>query len=103
MALPVVLAGAGGLLLGAFIIWLVCRSGSAGLATRLEEREAELVRVREQVAQAEGLRTEVGRLEATLAAERVTSAEKLALVDEARLRLQDAFKALSADALKANS
>ena len=49
------------------LAWLVRRSGTAGLASRLE---------------------------ATLAAERVASAEKLAPVDEARLRPQDAFKTL---------
>ena len=48
-------------------------------------------------------RAQAAALEATLAAERAASADKLGLLDDARARLGDAFKAVSADALRASS
>jgi DNA recombination protein RmuC len=79
------------------------RARGAAVAARLEERIADCARLQQQVAAAEELRAQVGRLEAQLETERQTWTEKVALIDEARLRLQDAFKALSADALRANN
>lgn len=46
------------------------------------------------------LREDLARREAELAGERARSAEKLALLEDAAARLRDAFKALSADALR---
>ncbi len=49
------------------------------------------------------LQAEVVRLRTLLDAERKASGEKLRLLDEAQAKLSDAFKALSADALKSNN
>jgi DNA recombination protein RmuC len=49
------------------------------------------------------LQAEVVRLRTLLDAERRTAAEKVRLLDEAQARLSDAFKALSAEALKSNN
>jgi DNA recombination protein RmuC len=54
-----------------------------------EEREAALIRA--------------ARLETELQAERRTAAEKLAVVQDAEVKLRDAFAALSADALRQNN
>ena len=97
------LGAAAGLALGALLAWLVIRARGAAVAALLEERIADCARLQQQVAAAEELRAQVGRLEAQLETERQTWTEKVSLIDEARLRLQDAFKALSADALRANN
>lgn len=76
-----------------------------------EERIAELQRnLNDHIAQISTLRQENTNLrfnEASLMTrldeERKASAEKLAILDEAQKKLQDAFKALSADALKSNN
>ncbi|NLA10521.1 MAG: DNA recombination protein RmuC [Firmicutes bacterium] len=47
--------------------------------------------------------TRLAELETTLAEERKLNREKLALLNEAQQKLSDAFKALSADALKSNN
>jgi DNA recombination protein RmuC len=49
------------------------------------------------------LKSRVSELQTRLTAEQKLSAEKLSLLQEAQARLSDAFKALSADALKTNS
>lgn len=50
-----------------------------------------------------GLKATTSRLETTLEKERRAADEKLALLNEARQQLSDAFKALSAEALKSNN
>jgi len=73
----------GGLLLGALAVWLYLRADRVTLQARGEaDRRA---------------------LEAQLASERASFAEKLGLLNEAQQRLSDAFKALAGDALRNNN
>jgi len=66
-------------------------------ARRLESQVREL-----QLAET-NLREKAVELETTLQQERKQSEEKLAVLDEARKKLSDAFKALAAEALKSNN
>jgi DNA recombination protein RmuC len=54
------------------------------------------------VARAQG-QSEVARLQAELAAERKSATEKIALLQDAELKLRDAFQALSSEALRQNN
>ncbi|MCX7818904.1 MAG: DNA recombination protein RmuC [Kiritimatiellae bacterium] len=105
-------------LLGGLTMWLWMRSRmladraslDAALAARnahIEEasrREAslaaELAAATQRAAAAE---RRAAALEAELAAERRATAEKLAVLEQARAALEDSFKAISADALRANA
>jgi DNA recombination protein RmuC len=78
-----------GIAIGALTIWLL----SAHDARDFDKLQAELT---EAIAAR-------SRLEAQLAAEKKSSGEKLALLDEAQQRLSNAFAALSADALRTNN
>jgi DNA recombination protein RmuC len=70
------------------------------LQGRIRAHEDELVSLRNENS---GLRTKRAELEIILENEKETSREKLRLLDEAQARLSDAFKALSAEALKNNN
>lgn len=70
------------------------------LETELEAREARLAAANQSISE---LKARVAELETTVEKERQAAAEKLALLDEAREKLADAFKALSAEALAGNS
>lgn len=70
------------------------------LESRIESRESHAAKLQEQNS---GLKSRVSELETLLSEEQKLSAEKLSLLNEAQERLSDAFKALSADALKNNS
>jgi DNA recombination protein RmuC len=70
------------------------------LESQLEEKESEEDALREQIT---GLRTEKRELEVLLQEERKSAAQKLNLLQEATENLQNAFKALSAEALKSNN
>jgi DNA recombination protein RmuC len=63
-------------------------------------RDREIARVQEQNT---SLNAKVSELSTRLAEQEKASKEKLALLDDARQRLAEAFKALSAEALKSNS
>ena len=114
-----------GLVAGGVTLWLFGRSSAA---RRRAEAERDFATLRERTAMqdaqaAEGraaravgeqragdLQREVQRLAAreaelmaTLQAEREAALEKLALLENARVVLADAFKALSADALRSNN
>lgn len=100
--------------LGALAAWLVLRTKTATLQERLRARDvtiAELeTRLAEQGAlngQAQGelatLRQELAALQARLEEERKAAAEKQEMLRDAQVRLSDAFKALSAEALKSNN
>ncbi len=106
-----IFVGVLGLLFGSLIVWLVLRSRTAATDARLscsqqelEDAKAELARVLEDHQQLVASRA---RLEAALESERKVSAEKIDLLtkssDRASAELQNAFKALAADALKSNS
>ncbi|HEX2328607.1 MAG TPA: DNA recombination protein RmuC [Candidatus Angelobacter sp.] len=98
------LLGAG---IGSAIAWLVFRSNSSVLNTRLTSVQHELTLARNEALKFTGLNAEmtkaVARLEATLAHERKANEEKLELVNRATEELREAFRALSADALKSNN
>lgn len=66
----------------------------------LQERETRILGLSDENS---GLKARVAELETKLEAERRAAEEKLAVLDEARQKLSDAFKALSADALKSNN
>jgi DNA recombination protein RmuC len=70
------------------------------LEEALREREGEVDRLRGDMAV---LQTRVAEIEARVEEERKGAAEKIALLDEARRKLGDAFQALSAEALKSNN
>lgn len=104
--LPIVylLLGAGA---GCAIAWLIFRSNSSVLSTRLTSVQQELALARTEAAKFTSVNAEmnkaVARLEATLAHERKANEEKLELVNRATEELREAFRALSADALKSNN
>src|SRR5512140_2151247 len=86
------------------VVGFLARSGAARLAEERGARLAELERRLEaREAEAQGAVRRTAEAEARLAAERASAAEKLALVEDARARLTDAFKALSAEALRESS
>jgi DNA recombination protein RmuC len=93
--------------LGALVAWLACRGSASGLRSRLFLMQEELGSAREEVTrQTQGnaqLGAKVASLEATLEHERKANEEKLVLLDQAADGLTDAFRALSADALKSNN
>ncbi|MBJ7415477.1 MAG: DNA recombination protein RmuC, partial [Niveispirillum sp.] len=76
------------------------RAGAEAEAARLPRLEEALAVARDEQAD---LQTALAEARTALDHERRTHADKLALLDQAQLRLADAFKALSADALSANN
>lgn len=111
--------------LGIAIRWLFCR-GEADRARAEADRDLAVGRERAATAEAQGaelraslaaresriadLQAEIRRLTAreaellaTLQSERVSAEEKRSLLEQARATLADAFKALSADALRNNN
>jgi DNA recombination protein RmuC len=111
-----------GIVLGALIAavvsamatWLVMRTKTATLQERLNAREVKIAELETRLedhlrqnggAQAElaQARQELAALEVRLSEERKAAAEKQEMLREAQARLSDAFKALSADALKSNN
>jgi DNA recombination protein RmuC len=109
--MELVISGFVGLLLGCLFVWLALRARSAMLYARLSFAEKELTSAKTDVARLFGERQELAdsraRFEAALESERKTSAEKIDLLGRANERaaadLQNAFKALAADALKNNN
>ncbi len=106
-----VITGFVGLLLGCLVVWLAMRARWAMLFARLSFAEKELTSAKSDVARLSAERQELAdnraRLAAALESERKTSAEKIELLGQANERasedLQNAFKALAADALKNNN
>lgn len=114
-----------GAVFGGFVVWLAARSTHlrarahdaairAELAARLammERREVEwrdserdhtrtIARLQADLA---GARARHAELATTLSKERLSAAEKLAVVEKAQAALADSFKALSSEALRANN
>jgi DNA recombination protein RmuC len=111
-----------GLSLGAAILWMISRSkektlhGTISAQTEseravlaselknaqqtLKQREEDLARVQKEMIE---FQTRAAQLQTQLENERKTSQEKLELLRDAQVKLSDAFKALSADALKSNN
>jgi len=79
----------------------------AALLERVQGREEQLANLRQELETATGelahLRGEHAALQTRLEEERRAADAKLALLEEARQKLADAFKALSADALRSNN
>lgn len=107
-----------GLLIGALLAviatWLVLRTKTATLEERLASRDDQVAdlesRLSQETARAATTQTELeawrfqaGTLEARMEEERKSSAEKLEILQEAQVRLSNAFKALSSEALKSNN
>lgn len=118
-----------GLIIGSVFAWVYMRLKLKGVEIKLRtERESERATLQERIQNREEqcgelrlisqnketqlnnlqvsnteLREKVSELTAKLAAERRSSEEKLIVLDEARQKLADAFKALAADALKSNN
>ena len=100
--------------LGAILAWLYLRARETALRTQLLGTQARLTETDTQLAAARAeldkarlaladREAQAARLGATLDSERQAGAEKLAALQDAQARLSDAFKALSADALKSNN
>lgn len=89
-----------GAAVGMLAAWLALRGRAGALAERAETLDRDLRSRSDQLAEArEGL----ARASAAIEHERAAGAEKVRLLAEAKSELSDAFKALSADALKTNS
>lgn len=92
---------------GAVLAWLSLRAHTAAVAERLRIREEDLVRLECSVEQKESRARELAAtnagLNARLEEAEKSAAEKLALLEDARQKLADAFKALSSDALARNN
>jgi DNA recombination protein RmuC len=105
------ISGLLGLLFGGLIAWLGLRSRTAALQTRLSLTEKELAGETAELARLSQDQRELvesrARLESALELERKSSIEKIELLqrtgDRAAEDLQNAFKALAADALRSNS
>lgn len=76
------------------------RSAAEEKAGRVPELELTLNKIQ---AEASELKTQISELETRIEEERKAAQEKIALVNEAQAKLSDAFKALSAEALKNNN
>ena len=107
MSIELGISGAIGLLFGGLLAWLALRSRTAALQARLSLTEKELAAAKADVVRLlEAQKSLVegrGRLEAALESERKASTEKIELLTRAGEDLQNAFKALAADALKSNN
>jgi len=102
------LAGFGlSVIFGALIAWLICRSRTAFYKKQFDQSEQDLEKIRQDLeAQHEvstDLKAEIARLETTLEHEKKEAEEKLALLDQAKTQLSDAFSALSSEALKSSN
>ncbi|TLD43195.1 MAG: DNA recombination protein RmuC [Candidatus Jettenia ecosi] len=96
-----------GILTGGVIVWLIGRSHKAMLHERLAIVQQDLLSVCTDLDQKNEtvfeLNQTVTRLETTLEHERKAADEKVAILNDATKKLSDAFKALSAEALKSNN
>ena len=83
------------------------RSAAEERNCRIAELEADLKGKEEQLdnlqSEATDLKTKISELDIKIEDERKAAQEKLAILDEARQKLSDAFKALSAEALRSNN
>jgi len=111
VSMELAISGVIGLLLGIGAVWLVLGARTAALRARLSLMEKELAAAKADLAglledQKEWIARRA-RLESALESERKISAEKIELLtragDRAAVDLQNAFKALAADALKSNN
>src|SRR6266853_1647395 len=92
-----------GAIVGFVVAWLLLRPNAAVLNTRLSLLQQELSVLRTEAAKTAKLKSEMDRLEATVAAERKANEEKAALLSRMEEKLRETFQALSAEALKSNN
>ena len=103
-----------GAVFSGLVTWLALRTRTATLEERLMARSVKVAEFESRVAElnstlslvrgeATQLRQAYTESETRLVEERKASAEKLTLLNEAQAKLSDAFKALSAEALKSNN
>jgi DNA recombination protein RmuC len=103
-----------GALLAGVGIWLVLRARAATLEERLAARDGRIAELESRLAEQSAslslaqiesaqARQELIQNETRLVEERKAALEKLAILNEAQAKLSDAFKALSAEALKSNN
>jgi DNA recombination protein RmuC len=101
------ISGVVGLLLGCALTWLVLRSRTSVIEAQFSLMQKELLTTKGNVETLLRDQKELvagrARLEAALELERKGSAEKIELLNRAGEDLQNAFKALAADALKSNN
>jgi DNA recombination protein RmuC len=101
------ISGVIGLLFGSVIAWLLLRSRTATLNTRLSLMEKELTAEKADLARLQQAHTMLvagkARVESVLESERKTNDEKIELVTRASEELRNAFKAMASDALKSNN
>ena len=96
-----------GALLGAVVTWLALRASSASARAKLSLVANDLAASRatlngQQEANSQ-LRAQIAKLDATLAHERDSGKEKLAMLDHATEQLREAFSSLASEALKSNN
>lgn len=92
-----------GAIAGFVIAWLLARPAAASLSTRLSLLQQDLERARAEAAKTAELKSKMAALETTVAMERKTIEEKLALLNRMEEQLRESFQALSAEALKSNN
>ncbi len=103
-----------GIIIGAGVIWFVAKSQSATLIERLQGKELQIAELKATIKAREdllrsgseensGLRAKLAEVATRLQEERKATEEKLAILDAAHVKLSDAFKALSAEALRSNN
>jgi len=107
MSISSVLLLAIGLAAGVAVGALLAKARSASLAERNRMLEQDLAQARAELlrrqSEAESLLKANAALEATLAKEREAAKEKLQLLSEARVELENSFRALAATALESNN
>ena len=96
-----------GLAVGVLLTWLVLRERLRAREQQIQEFRSSAQAKDEQLAclqsEATELKMEVTGLGTRIQEERKAAEEKLAILDEARQKLSDAFQALSAEALRSNN
>lgn len=103
MGLANILLVAVGAILGFAIAWLLVRPNAAVLNSRLSLLQQELGVLRAEAAKTAKVKSEMDRLEGTVAAERKSNEEKAALLNRMEEKLRETFQALSAEALRSNN
>ena len=103
----IIIAAVGGVLVGVIPVWLIGRSQRVMLRERLVAVQQELVNAQADLNQKNEkiseLNQSIVRLETTLEHERKADKENKAILDNFTQKFRDAFKALSAEALKSNN
>jgi DNA recombination protein RmuC len=102
-----ILLAIAGLAIGVLLTWLILRERLLARDQQIQEFRSSVQNKEEQLARLQSetteLKMELTELETKLEEERKAAEKKLALLDEAQQKLSDAFKALSADALRSNN